>query len=97
LSISSYTGAGLNPARSLCPAIINNCWKTASFGDTFQWVYPLAQLSGGAAAGLVYMMVFLNRPDDGAASAAANSFRFMSTETKALKQRLEQEAGKKNA
>merc|ERR1712167_561748 len=58
LSIGPYTGAGLNPARSLCPAIVNNCWIVdGGFGDTYQWVYPLAQLSGGAAAGLVYMMV----------------------------------------
>lgn len=91
LSIGPYTGAGLNPARSLCPAIVFDCWTIGAFGDTFQWVYPLAQLSGGAAAGLVYMAVFLNRPDDGTAQAAANSFRFMSVETKALKQRLEKE------
>jgi aquaporin TIP len=98
LSIGPYTGAGLNPARSLCPAIVNDCWVARDpptggnyYGDTFQWVYPLAQLCGGGAAGIVYMMVFLNRPDDGAASAAANSFRFMSLETKALKQRLENE------
>lgn len=60
-------------------------------------MYVLAQLAGGAAAGLVYMMVFLNRPDDGQASAASNAFRFMSTETKALKARLAAEGEKKAA
>lgn len=96
LTVGNFTGAGLNPARTLCPAIVNNCWSIGSFGDTFQWVYVLAQLAGGAAAGLVYMLVFLNRPDDGAAKAAANSFKFMSTETKALRQRLEKEAANKS-
>jgi len=93
--IGPYTGAGLNPARTLSPAIVFDCWTLGDFGDTFQWVYVLAQFAGGAAAGLVYMMVFLNRPDDGSAKAASNAFRFVSTETKALKQRLASE--RKNA
>lgn len=42
-----FTGAALNPARVLGPAIAWGCnWQQA-------WVYILAELVGGAAAGLL--------------------------------------------
>lgn len=77
--IGGLSGAGLNPARSLTPAIVFDCW-TINGNDSFQWMYPIAQLIGGAAAGLIYKYVFLSRPDDGKAKSAGNAFRFVSTE-----------------
>jgi len=78
--IAGITGAALNPARTLCPAIVFQCWSAisqteatslfASNGssdgtDTRQWAYVFAQLTAGACAGGLYMAVFLTRPDDG--------------------------------
>jgi len=88
LSIGPFTGAGLNPARTLCPAIVGGCFSMDGFGDTFQWAYVLAQLLGGVAAGLLYQIIFLNRPGDGQAKAAS-AFTFMASETKSIKKRLE--------
>ena len=90
-SIGPFTGAGINPARTLCPAIVSDCWSqtfdTKSY-DTYQWAYVLAQLLGGATAGLVYTLFFLNRPDDGQ-KKASSAFAFMATETKAIRKRLD--------
>jgi MIP family channel proteins len=86
--IGEFTGAGLNPARTLCPAIIHDCWNVDGFGDAFQWAYVLAQFTGGAAAGVLYYFAFLNRPGDGN-KKASSAFQFMATETKAVKERLE--------
>lgn len=88
MSIGPYTGAGLNPARTLCPALIHDCWEMDGFGDSLQWAYVLAQFAGGASAGVVYYFAFLNRPDDGN-KKASSAFQFMATETKAVKERLE--------
>jgi glycerol uptake facilitator-like aquaporin len=41
------TGASMNPARSLGPAIVGWTW-------TSQWVYVLAPVIGAAAASMVY-------------------------------------------
>lgn len=91
-SIGPFTGAGLNPARTLCPAIVGDCWTTTTMDgkslDNYQWAYVLAQLLGGAAAGLIYTLVFLNRPDDGQ-KKASSAFTFMATETKAIRKRLD--------
>lgn len=91
-AIGPFTGAGLNPARTICPAIVGDCWTTTlangSSRDNYQWAYVLAQLLGAATAGLVYTLVFLNRPDDGA-KKAASAFTFMATETKAIRKRLD--------
>jgi len=56
-----YTGAGLNPARSLGPMVVNT--------DHFHkdaWIYFVAPLSGGAFAGLLYTFVFSARGTDSA-------------------------------
>jgi glycerol uptake facilitator-like aquaporin len=78
--IAGLTGAALNPARTLCPAIVFKCWRAigsteaaslytlgqnSNGYDTRQWMYVIAQLTAGAFAGLLYMNVFLARPDDG--------------------------------
>ena len=41
------SGASMNPARSLAPALISGTW-------TDQWVYVLAPLLGAAAGAIVY-------------------------------------------
>lgn len=94
LSIGSFTGAGLNPARTLGPAFAagNDCWSFDKFGNALTYVYVLAQLIGGGFAGFIYHVFFLNRPDDGQAKASS-AFQFMAVETKAVKARLD----KKNA
>jgi hypothetical protein len=80
--LAGLTGAALNPARTICPAIVFKCWRAISSAeanapgylgdgtgdpgyDTRQWMYIVAQLVAGAFAGLLYMNVFLSRPDDG--------------------------------
>ena len=86
--IGGVTGAGLNPARTLCPAIVaESCWKINDT-DTYAWAYAMAQFLGGAAAGIVYTLIFLNRPDDGQKRAVA-AFTFMANETRAIKKRLD--------
>jgi len=91
LSIGPFTGAGLNPARTLGPAFAagSECFDSDGFGNTLAYVYVLAQLIGGGFAGFVYHIFFLNRPDDGQAKASS-AFQFMAVETKAVKARLDQ-------
>lgn len=46
-----YTGAGMNPARAIGPAIIYNTWDN-------HWIYWIGPIIGGVAAGLLYQFVF---------------------------------------
>jgi len=54
-AIGPYTGASLNPARTLAPAIVFGVW-------THIWVYILATFGAGFAAGFLYKRVFV--PDE---------------------------------
>ncbi len=45
------TGAGVNPARSLGPALVSGFW-------TDHWIYWVAPLAGGGLAALVYQVLF---------------------------------------
>jgi len=45
------TGSGMNPARALGPAAIQQTWDN-------HWVYWLGPLIGGAVAGTVYRLIF---------------------------------------
>ena len=51
------TGASMNPARSLGPAVVAGEWAV-------HWVYWVGPLIGAAAAGLIYRYVFLDRPSE---------------------------------
>jgi len=51
-AIGPYTGASLNPARTLAPAIVFGVW-------THIWVYLLATLLAGACAGYLYKAAFV--------------------------------------
>ncbi|KAK3722067.1 hypothetical protein QZH41_019825, partial [Actinostola sp. cb2023] len=48
------TGAGLNPARSLGPAILSNTWDS-------HWVYWCGPLGGASVAGVLYNMLLHSR------------------------------------
>lgn len=48
------TGAGMNPARSLAPALWNGAW-------TFHWVYWAGPFVGATIAALFYKLLFLDR------------------------------------
>jgi len=48
------TGASMNPARSLGPAVVASEWAD-------HWVYWVGPLAGATAAALVYKFVFLSR------------------------------------
>merc|ERR550537_968594 len=90
LAIGGFTGAGLNPARTLCPALVHDCWTnkdTPTPTDNYQWAYVLAQFLAGAFAGLLYKYAFMTRPGDGQKKAAA-AFQFMALESKAIRDRL---------
>lgn len=48
----TQTGTGINPARSLGPAVISgDCWD-------HHWIFWGAPLAGGAIAGIFYMAIF---------------------------------------
>jgi len=51
----SFTGPGMNPARSLGPAIVFNQW-------TNHWIYWVGPISGGLFAALTYQFVL--QPED---------------------------------
>lgn len=46
-----YTGASMNPARTLAPAIFNNVW-------TMHWVYWVAPISSGIITAFIYKHIF---------------------------------------
>ena len=48
-----FTGASMNPARSLGPAVAKWIWAD-------HWIYWLGPLIGAASAGLAYKLVYLN-------------------------------------
>jgi MIP family channel proteins len=54
---SLFTGASLNPARSLGPAV-----ASMVFNDI--WVYFLAPVSGAVLAGVFHHLVYLNRQNE---------------------------------
>jgi MIP family channel proteins len=49
------TGAGVNPARALGPALVGHAFDGVGH---FVWVYAVAPVVGGVAAALVYTYVF---------------------------------------
>ncbi|XP_033838366.1 aquaporin FA-CHIP-like [Periophthalmus magnuspinnatus] len=50
----SYTGCGINPARSFGPAVIRNEMK-------YHWVYWLGPMCGGIAAAFIYDLILAPR------------------------------------
>ena len=52
------TGASMNPARSLGPAIAGGDWAN-------HWVYWIGPLAGGVLAAMVYQLVYLRREPSG--------------------------------
>ena len=51
LCIGPATGASLNPARSLAPALVAGAWQS-------HWVYWIAPIVGAASAAILYKIVF---------------------------------------
>lgn len=51
ICFARYTGASMNPARTIGPAIIFGFWKN-------HWVYWVGPMIGGTLAGLLYRNVF---------------------------------------
>src|SRR4051812_7586436 len=56
------TGAGLNPARSLGPAVVGNAFDGVGH---FIWVYTVAPIVGAVVAILLYTYVFTTRGQKG--------------------------------
>nr|AHB86602.2 aquaporin 4-like protein [Bactericera cockerelli] len=62
ITVGPYTGASLNPARSLAPAVVNNVW-------TNLWIYWVAPPLAGLVTPLIYKYAFERKrlekqPDD---------------------------------
>ncbi len=55
LCIGPLTGASLNPARSLAPALVAGAWD-------FHWVYWVGPIVGAALAALAYRFTFAEKP-----------------------------------
>ena len=49
------TGASMNPARSFGPALVSGEWAN-------HWIYWLGPMLVGVIAGVMYQVVFINRP-----------------------------------
>ena len=45
----------MNPARSFGPALISGEWAD-------HWIYWVGPILGGVLAGVIYQVVFINRP-----------------------------------
>jgi MIP family channel proteins len=67
------SGASMNPARSLGPALLANVW-------TAQWVYLIAPFLGAAAAALVYRWLRTATTDTAATQDAVSPDSMASTE-----------------
>lgn len=50
-SQGQFTGASMNPARSLAPALWNNYWE-------YHWIYWVGPLSASVLSSLVYRFIF---------------------------------------
>ncbi len=50
------TGASMNPARTLGPAIVSGFWE-------FHWVYWVGPIIGGIIAGLIMNYVFVKKAE----------------------------------
>ncbi len=55
LCIGPLTGASLNPARSLAPALVAGAWD-------FHWVYWVGPIVGAALGALAYQFTFAEKP-----------------------------------
>jgi len=55
--------------------------------DTYWYLYIIAQLLAGCAAGLIYKFAFLTRPDDGQ-PGPASVFKFVARDGMAVKKEL---------
>lgn len=56
LAGAGITGAAMNPARAIGPAIISGQWLN-------QWVYWVGPIAGGIVAGILYSQIFLKREE----------------------------------
>ena len=61
LCLAPFTGCGMNPVRSLGPAIVVGEW-------THHWVYWLGPLSGGVVASVFHNFIFFMSEDVGGRS-----------------------------